>query len=375
MKNFFKAQRGVSVGKVLTVVTVLALLYIFFVHPFIVGAGDASEQAKPRVVEARGTLSDSEKSVIDLFEVSKSSVAYIFTESVRGQLFFRQVSEGAGSGFIWDEAGHVVTNAHVVKGANKIRVQLGESEPLEARLVGIAPAYDLAVLQLVKPPEDLRPIPLGASHDLKVGQSVFAIGNPFGLSQTLTSGIVSALGRTLPSDQGREIPNVIQTDAAINPGNSGGPLLDSAGRLIGVNTAILSESGSSAGVGFAIPVDLVNQVVPQLIQKGSMPRPGIGVAVADDALARRLGVKGVAVLAVDPGSPAQAVGLEPFDLQAGIWGDIIIAVNRKPVTNAKQLMEAFEAVGVGGTAKVLVMRGNQSAEVDVPVVDLDARRH
>lgn len=375
MKYFFKAQRGVSVGKVLTVVTVLALLYIFFVHPFIVGEGDASEQAKPRVVEARGALSDSEKSVIDLFEVSKSSVAYIFTESVRGQLFFRQVSEGAGSGFIWDEAGHVVTNAHVVKGANKIRVQLGESEPLDARLVGIAPAYDLAVLQLIKPPEDLRPIPLGASHDLKVGQSVFAIGNPFGLSQTLTSGIVSALGRTLPSDQGREIPNVIQTDAAINPGNSGGPLLDSAGRLIGVNTAILSESGSSAGVGFAIPVDLVNQVVPQLIQKGSMPRPGIGVAVADDALARRLGVKGVAVLAVDPGSPAQAVGLEPFDLQAGIWGDIIIAVNRKPVTNAKQLMEAFEAVGVGGTAKVLVMRGNQSAEVDVPVVDLDARRH
>jgi 2-alkenal reductase len=374
MKNFFKAERGVSVGKVLTVVTVLALLYIFFVHPFLLGAGDASEQAKPRVVEARGALSDSEKSVIELFEISKSSVAYIFTESVRGQLFFRQVSEGAGSGFIWDEAGHVVTNAHVVNGANKIRVQLGESEPLEARLVGIAPAYDLAVLQLIKPSEGLRPIPLGSSHDLKVGQSVFAIGNPFGLSQTLTSGIVSALGRTLPSERGREIPNVIQTDAAINPGNSGGPLLDSAGRLIGVNTAILSESGSSAGVGFSIPVDLVNQVVPQLIEKGSMPRPGIGVAVADDALARRLGVKGVAILAVDPGSPAQSVGLEPFDLQAGIWGDIIIAVNRKPVVNAKQLAEAFEAVGVGGTAKVLVMRGNQSAEVDVPVVDLEARR-
>jgi len=357
-------QRGASATALLAFVLFVALLYVLYNQSSIENLFTSRpENVTPRVVEARGDLAAGEKSVVELFEVSKASVAYIFTESVQGQLF----------GFIWDDAGHIVTNAHVVEGASRIRVQLDDSEPLPARLVGIAPSYDLAVIRLVNKPANLRPIPVGTSGDLLVGQSVFAIGNPFGLSKTLTAGIVSALGRTLPVSNGREIPDVIQTDAAINPGNSGGPLLDSAGRLIGVNTAILSQSGSSAGVGFAIPVDLVNQIVPQLIERGTLPRPGIGIAVADESLARRLGIRGIAIMGVEPGSPAAQAGLKPFDLQAGVVGDIIIAVDRKPVANVLQLSKALEAIGVGGKANLLVMRGDDTREVAVTIVDLEAR--
>ncbi|HEX4918518.1 MAG TPA: trypsin-like peptidase domain-containing protein [Limnobacter sp.] len=367
-------QHGASATGLLAFVLFVALLYVLYNQSSISNwFSSATTDATPRVVQPRGDLSASEKSVVELFEISKGSVAYIFTESVQGQLFFRRIAEGTGSGFVWDEQGHIVTNAHVVQGASRIRVQLDDSEPLPARLVGIAPSYDLAVVRLVSAPANLRPIPVGTSSDLKVGQSVFAIGNPFGLSKTLTTGIVSALERTLPVSNGREIPDVIQTDAAINPGNSGGPLLDSAGRLIGVNTAILSQSGGSAGVGFAIPVDLVNQIVPQLIERGTLPRPGIGIAVADEAMARRLGIRGVAVMGVEPGSPADQAGLLPFDLQAGVVGDIIIAVDRKPVANVLQLSKALEAVGVGGTVQLLVMRGDNTREVAVRVIDLEAR--
>jgi 2-alkenal reductase len=368
-------QRGASATALLAFVLFVALLYVLYNQSSIESLFTSRpENVTPRVVEARGDLAAGEKSVVQLFEVSKASVAYIFTESVQGQLFFRRVAEGTGSGFIWDDAGHIVTNAHVVQGASRIRVQLDDSEPLPARLIGIAPSYDLAVIRLVNKPANIRPIPVGTSGDLLVGQSVFAIGNPFGLSKTLTAGIVSALGRTLPVSNGREIPDVIQTDAAINPGNSGGPLLDSAGRLIGVNTAILSQSGSSAGVGFAIPVDLVNQIVPQLIERGTLPRPGIGISVADESLARRLGIRGVAVMGVEPGSPAAEAGLMPFDLQAGVVGDIIIAVDRKPVANVLQLSKALEAIGVGGTANLLVMRGDDTRELTVRIADLETRQ-
>ncbi|MFN4329012.1 MAG: S1C family serine protease [Limnobacter sp.] len=367
----YPRQRGMTATGFIALMLFVALLYVLFNQSsFDLFFRDSGTPAETRVVQPRGDLSSSEQSVVSLFDNAKGSVAYIFTESVRGQLMFRRVSEGTGSGFVWDNQGHVVTNAHVVQGANKIRVQLDDSEPLPARLVGVAPGYDLAVVKLVNTPKTLNPIPLGTSGDLKVGQSVFAIGNPFGLSKTLTSGIVSALGRTLPTDNGREIPDVIQTDAAINPGNSGGPLLDSAGRLIGVNTAILSQSGSSAGVGFAIPVDLVNRIVPQLIEKGSLPRPGIGISVADDSLARRLGIKGVAIMDVAPNSPASQAGLMPFDLQRGVVGDIIIAVNRKPVANIAQLASALEKVGVGAEVDLLVMRGDDTREVKVKVMDL-----
>jgi 2-alkenal reductase len=218
---------------------------------------------QPRTVEPRGDLANFEQATINIFNNASPSVAYIFTENaVRGFFGAREVRQGAGSGFLWDDRGHVVTNFHVIEGAQRIQVRMIDGKALEATYVGGSRDYDLAVIRLRNPPAEILPIPIGSSSDLKVGQAVFAIGNPFGLSRSLTTGVISALNRRLPTAAGREVVGVIQTDAAINPGNSGGPLIDSAGRLIGVNTAIISRSGSSAGIGFAVPVDVVNQVVP-----------------------------------------------------------------------------------------------------------------
>jgi len=327
--------------------------------------------AEPRVVTARGSLADQEKSVIELFQVSAPSVAYIFTETrQRSGMFGTDVAQGAGSGFVWDQAGHVVTNFHVVANADRINVQLDAGKPIRATLVGAAPEYDLAVVRLSEAPSDLRPIPIGTSHDLRIGQSVYAIGNPFGLSRTLTSGIVSALERTLPTSEVREISGVIQSDAAINPGNSGGPLLDSAGRLIGVNTAILSESGSSAGVGFSIPVDLVNRIVPILIKNGKAPRPGIGIVVADQQLVARAGLSGLVIMGVVEDSPAAKAGLLPFDPRTGAVGDIIVAVEGKPVNGISAFVTVLDGIGIGKEAELTVRRGEAERRVKVKIVDV-----
>lgn len=222
----------------------------------------------PREVMLRGDLFEDEKRTIDLFKRSSPSAVHITTVGRPSSRNPRQIPHGTGSGFIWDREGRVVTNYHVIRGAASAQVTLSDGSDWQARLVGGFPDKDLAVLVIDAPRDRLRPIPIGTSHDLQVGQKVFAIGNPFGLDRTLTTGIISALGREIESVTDQTIRDVIQTDAAINPGNSGGPLLDSAGRLIGVNTAIQSPSGASAGIGFAIPVDEVNRVVPQLIQQG-----------------------------------------------------------------------------------------------------------
>ena len=238
------------------------------------------------------------------------SVVYIFTENAHTGFFGqREVQRGAGSGFLWDIHGHVVTNFHVIKGSQSIQVRLDSGEAIRATYVGGSPDHDLAVIRLRSMPQSIRPIPVGTSDDLAVGQAVFAIGNPFGLARTLTTGVISALDRRLPTAEGREVMGVIQTDAAINPGNSGGPLIDSAGRLIGVNTAIISGSGSSAGIGFAVPVDVVNRVVPKLITNGKVPRPGIGIIVLDEEIAAGLDVLGVVIDRVVPGSEADRVGV------------------------------------------------------------------
>lgn len=227
--------------------------------------------AQPRAILARGDLAEDEKSTIALFKRSSPSVVHITTMTVRQNRYTRdiqQIPQGTGSGFIWDQDGHIVTNYHVIQGADAARVTLADQSTWQARLVGAYPDKDLAVLVIDAKKDRLPPIPLGTSHDLEVGQKVFAIGNPFGLDHSLTTGVISAVGREIESVTHQPIKEVIQTDAAINPGNSGGPLLDSAGRLIGVNTAIYSPSGAYAGIGFAIPVDEVNRLVPQLIREG-----------------------------------------------------------------------------------------------------------
>jgi 2-alkenal reductase len=279
----------------------------------------------------------------------------------------------SGTGFIWDAAGHIVTNNHVVEGARPVTVRLASGEVISAEIVGTAPNYDLAVLQLGRVRNPPPALPVGASADLKVGQSTFAIGNPFGLDQTLTTGVISALQRRLPTGQGREIANVIQTDAAINPGNSGGPLLDSAGRLIGVNTAIFSPSGTSAGIGFAIPVDVVNRVVPELIRNGRMPSPGIGIVAGQDAAVAQLGIEGVVVVSTLRGSPAEQAGLRGVDPQTGQIGDVIVGVNGKPVQRLSDLTTALEEAGVGQPVELTVERGNRNVTVRVQVADMKDR--
>ncbi len=278
---------------------------------------------------------------------------------------------GTGSGFIWDDRGHVVTNYHVVAGASEARVRLADGRDYKAALVGASRSHDLAVLLIgvgFKPP---APVPLGTSVDLKVGQKVFAIGNPFGLDWTLTTGIVSALDRSLAAENGATIEHLIQTDAAINPGNSGGPLLDSAGRLIGINTAIYSPSGASAGIGFAVPVDTVNRVVPELIARGKYIRPAIGIEV-DDGINRlaqkQLGVEGVIILKVAPGSAAASAGLEGARRTAdgGLApGDIITAVEDKAVDSVGKLFSRLDDFKVGDTVRLTVLREGRTREVAV----------
>lgn len=334
-------------------------------------SGQNAPRIEPRAVAPRGPLLPQEQQLVRLFETTAPSVAYITTEQLRATGFFTaQVAQGAGSGFVWDAQGHVVTNFHVVAGAQRLYVQLDAGDPIEAVPVGSAPQYDLAVIRLKRAPQNLRPIAVGSSKDLKIGQSVFAIGNPFGLQRTLTQGIISALDRELPTDGLREIAGVIQTDAAINPGNSGGPLLDSAGRLIGVNSAIRSASGSSAGVGFAIPVDLVNRIVPSLIARGRAPLPGIGIDPFPPEVVARAGISGVVIRSVARNSPAAQAGLRAANRQTGDLGDVIVAVNGRPVATVSQFAAEIDRVGVDGNAELTVVHNDRQRKLRLRVIDL-----
>jgi S1-C subfamily serine protease len=356
----------------LALLVVLVLVIGFWTVPGL-SQRAARSDAAPRPVERRSALPQDEQETIDLFERSRGSVAYITTQARVVDMWTRNMFEiprGTGSGFAWDERGHIVTNFHVVAGAAGATVRLSDGRDVPASLVGVSPDHDLAVIRIdvSKPPP---PLPIGSSHDLRVGQKTFAIGNPFGLDWTLTTGIVSALDRSLPARDGRLIEHLIQTDAAINPGNSGGPLLDSAGRLIGVNTAIFSPSGASAGVGFAVPVDTVNRVVPQLIARGKYSRPALGIEVDEDVnrvLTERLGQEGVAVLRVRPGSAAAAAGLEGIrTLSDGTItpGDVILAVDGRSVDSVARLLSRLDDYAVGETVRLRVMRGNREREVAV----------
>jgi S1-C subfamily serine protease len=274
-----------------------------------------------------------------------------------------------GTGFVWDDRGYIVTNFHVVQEANAARVTLADQTSYEAQLVGVFPDRDIAVLKIDAPKEKVPVLALGASKDLVVGQKVYAIGNPFGLDQTLTTGIVSALNREIDSVTRRTIRGAIQTDAAINPGNSGGPLLDSAGRVIGVNTAIFSPSGASAGIGFAIPIDEVNRIVPRLIRDGRMIRPAIGITAGPEAMTRALNLPaGVPVVQVTPNGPAARAGLTPFTRgREGsiVAGDVITAVNDEPVKTLDDLLTALERLQPGDEASVTVSRGGKTRKQKV----------
>lgn len=329
-------------------------------------------EAAPREVTPRGALAAEEQSNIDIFERSKASVVFISTSERVMDFWTRnvmQVPRGTGSGFIWDNSGHVVTNWHVISGAADANVRLADGRDYAASLVGASPAHDLAVLRIRIPANQPTPVPIGTSHDLRVGQKVFAIGNPFGLDWSLTTGIVSALDRSLSGDEGGVIQHLIQTDAAINPGNSGGPLLDSAGRLIGINTAIYSPSGGSAGVGFAVPVDTVNRVVPQLIATGHYAPPSLGIET-DDVLsreiARQLGVAGVAVVRVRANSSAARAGLRGVRVgprNSITPGDVILAVDGKEVGSAALLNARLDDHQVGETVKLKIWREGTEIEV------------
>lgn len=343
-------------------------------------ASAAREGLRP--VMPRGPLAHDEQETIDLFKQAAPSVVFINVKALREQrinmfMVRPNVVSGAGSGFVWDEAGHIVTNYHVVaelenSRKSELQVVFSDGQGYDATVVGTAPDQDLAVIKVEAPVERLRPISIGESADLQVGQRVLAIGNPFGLDQTLTTGIISALGRTIESLSGKEIRNVIQTDAAINPGNSGGPLLDSAGRLIGINAAIRSPSGGSAGIGFAVPVDTVNEVVSDLIEPGRTPRAALGIIRAEPWLEQRLEIRrGVLIADVAANSGAAKAGLRPTMLRENRRGryievgDVIVGVDGQQVNNFFELRQALREYKPGDTVRVSILRNSE--EVEVPV--------
>jgi len=330
-----------------------------------------SPQSNRRKTDPVTIVTTAEEATVKLFEETAPSVCFINTSQVRQSRWSRNVQEipaGTGSGFIWDDDGNIVTNFHVIKDANRVTVTLSDMSNWEAEVVGIEPNKDLAVLRIKAPAKVISPIKVGTSDDLKVGQSVYAIGNPFGLDQTLTTGIISATGREIKSLTGRPIKGVIQTDAAINPGNSGGPLLDSSGRLIGVNTMIYSPSGASAGIGFSIPVDEVNWVVSDLVKYGEVRKPILGISLVSSQYVRQAGLTGALILDVTSSSPAELAGLRPTmrNNQGQIeLGDIIVGINQDEINNNNDLLNALEKYAPGDVISITYNRNGRDRAVEL----------
>ena len=354
-----------------TGLVVLAALAFVFGSRWQGAVLQADSRGEPRQVAPSSGLLPEERSTVELFRKASPSVVYITTATRERRVDyfgrrFDRVQDGTGSGFLWDSEGHVVTNYHVIQNADVAQVTLYDQTTWPATLVGKDPEMDLAVLRIEAPAEKLRPIPVGSSSDLQVGQSVLAIGNPFGLDYTLTTGVISALDREVQSITGRELQGVIQTDAAINPGNSGGPLLDSSGRLIGVNTQIVSSGGAWAGIGFAIPVDTVNWVVPELILHGQVNRPQLGVTLVDGARLRPR-VDGVLVLEVVRNSGAERAGLRGSrrTRQGIVLGDVITAVDGEPVRSVSDVRALLERQQAGDSVTVSLLRGDEEAKAEV----------
>jgi S1-C subfamily serine protease len=324
-------------------------------------------ESRPVTMPA-GDLGADEKSTIAVFKMVSPSVVHITNIAQMRNVITASVDDvpqGTGSGFIWDEAGHIVTNYHVIEGATSTEVTLADGTTYEGKIVGTARDKDVAVIKIDAPPSKLAKIMIGTSGDLQVGQKVLAIGNPFGLDQTLTTGVISGLGREITSKSQRKIYDVIQTDAPINPGNSGGPLLDWQGRLIGINTAIYSPSGASAGIGFAVPVDTVNLVVPQILNLKGEVRPVLGVNILSDGEMRQIGVTGVGIRNITRGGPADRAGLT--GLQQGAQGlelgDVITKIDGNPVTKTSDLFRVLDRRRIGDTVELEVVRGGNRRSV------------
>jgi S1-C subfamily serine protease len=340
------------------------------------GAAGPALPAAPLPLGAQDYTPD-ERVNIQVYDDANRGVVNITTKGFQGERFLliEIPSQGEGSGVVLDRQGHVLTNFHVVDGARQIQVTLFDGTTYPARLVGQDPATDVAVVRIEAPPQSLYPVKLGTSTNLRVGQRVFAIGNPFGLERTLTTGIISSLDRSLPSRSGRSLKSIIQIDAAINPGNSGGPLLDSHSRMIGMNTAIASRTGESAGVGFAIPVNTIARIVPQLVANGKVRRPDVGISRVYQT------EQGLLVATLAPGGPAEKAGLHgprvvrqqkrqgPFvyeyqtvDRSAA---DLIVAVDGKPIKTADEFLDAIESKQPGEQVVLSVVRAGQPRQVPV----------
>ena len=359
-------------SSLITFILLGAVVYMATIQVKAWWSDQAAASITPRTVTPRDDLGEGEKATIKLFEETSPSVVFITTINLRRDFFstnIYKIPAGTGSGFIWDSAGHIVTNYHVIKGADEAKITLWDQSTWDAKLVGAEPDKDLAVLKIKAPDKRLKPIKIGESKNLLVGQNAYAIGNPFGFDQTLTTGIISALGREIESITRRPITGVIQTNAAINPGNSGGPLLDSANRLIGINTAIYSPTGSYAGIGFAVPVDTVNRIVPQLIEFGKVIKPGLGINIAPDSfVTNRLNTTGVLILNTIPGGGAQKAGLKATTQSANgriSMGDIIKEIEGKTVIDSSDLFRILDSKVVGDKVKVTVERGGEPKKIEV----------
>ncbi len=364
-------------GNRLTVLLlVLVAIVILFQTSLWISGFYTGPSALPRAITPRGDLALEEKTTIELFQKVSPSAVYITSLTVQREWFSLKataIPRGTGSGFVWDDQGTIITNFHVISGGQGAQVTLSDQSSWPAQVVGVEPDKDLAVLHIDAPRELLKPIALGTSNNLLVGQKVFVIGNPFGLDQTLTTGVISGLGREIQSESGRPIAGVIQTDAAINPGNSGGPMLDSAGRLIGINTAIVSPSGAYAGVGFAVPVDVVNRVVPQIVKYGRAKKAGLGITMVDDNVVRRLGVAGVLVYQVIPGSGAHKAGIEPPRIdQRGriLQADLIVACDKVPVKTQNDLFRVLDQYDIGDTVQVQIQRNSETIDMNVVLQEI-----
>jgi S1-C subfamily serine protease len=341
-----------------------------------VPAPEPMPPSEPRAITARGDLAADEAANIELFRSVAPSVVHITNLKERRDrmsLNLSEIPQGSGSGFLWDEQGHVVTNFHVIDNADRVAVTLYDNTVWPGTIVGAARDKDLAVVKITAPLEKLRPISVGSSQDLQVGQKVFAIGNPFGLDHTLTTGIISGLNREIRSVSQRTIYDVIQTDAAINQGNSGGPLLDSAGRLIGVNTAIYSPSGAFAGIGFAVPVHTVNRIVPQLIANGRVIKPGLGISPLRSEIAARYSIQGVAIMRVHESTPAAQAGLRGMTADRygrSTLGDIIVGIDGKTIVDVEDLYRILDLKNVGDNVTVTVEREGKRMDVALTLQDI-----